>query len=112
MYIYINMCIIMNMNIYIRPDNEQHLRAHKGSMSGLINDLLDAHFSGKPVAIKEGPEEEDNYDLEQMRDLPINEQVEMLGYKWDRTIKMAWDESQERHWPVVVTNGLAEVKAA
>ena len=58
------------------------------------------------------PVEDEDYDLEQMRDLPISEQVEMLGYKWDRTVKMAWDESQERHWPVVVTNGLAEVKAA
>lgn len=41
-----NMCIVMNMNIYITPDNENKLRNHGGSMSGLINGLLDNYFNG------------------------------------------------------------------
>jgi hypothetical protein len=32
------------MNIYISPDNERRLRAYDGSMSGLINRLLEDHF--------------------------------------------------------------------
>ena len=40
-----NMCIVMNMNIYIRPDLEKRLR-EAPSMSGLINNLLERHFLG------------------------------------------------------------------
>jgi hypothetical protein len=37
-----NMCIIMNMNIYITKQNEEYLRKlTQGSMSGLINGLID-----------------------------------------------------------------------
>ena len=42
-----NMRIVMNMNIYITPQNQKRLAIHKNkgeSMSGLINGLLDAHF--------------------------------------------------------------------
>lgn len=46
MYMNMNMCIIMYMNIYISPTNEKRLRDHPGSMSGLVNSLLDKHFSG------------------------------------------------------------------
>lgn len=35
----------MNMNIYITPDNEKLLRNHGGSMSGLINGLLEGYFN-------------------------------------------------------------------
>lgn len=45
MYMYMNMCIIMSMNIYITPDNEQRIRQHGGSMSGLVNQLLAEYFS-------------------------------------------------------------------
>ena len=41
------MCIIIVMNIYINPKNEESLRAIKNkgeSMSGLVNDLLRHHF--------------------------------------------------------------------
>lgn len=40
------------MNIYIKPKNEAMLRARKGSMSGLVNQLLEEHFmkeGGKTV---------------------------------------------------------------
>ncbi len=45
-----NMCIIMNMNIYISPENEKNLREYASthpnySMSGLINLLLANHFT-------------------------------------------------------------------
>lgn len=33
------------MNIYITKENERALRDYGGSMSGLINSLLDAHFA-------------------------------------------------------------------
>lgn len=38
------MTIIMSMNIYIRPDLEEHLRKEP-SMSGLVNRLLHAHYN-------------------------------------------------------------------
>lgn len=41
---YMNMCMIMTMNIYISSENEKHLRKEE-SMSGLINRLLDEHYS-------------------------------------------------------------------
>lgn len=44
---YMNMCIVINMNIYIRPDLETLLR-QEGSMSGLINKLLEEHYSQTP----------------------------------------------------------------
>lgn len=44
---YMNMCIVMNMNIYIRPDLESLLRQEE-SMSGLINKLLEGHYSQTP----------------------------------------------------------------
>jgi hypothetical protein len=44
---YMNMYIVMNMNIYIRPDLEQRLRK-EASMSGLINKLLDQHYTPLP----------------------------------------------------------------
>jgi hypothetical protein len=34
----------MHMNIYISPANEQKLRNHNGSMSGLVNNLLTEFF--------------------------------------------------------------------
>lgn len=37
------MCILIYMHIYITEDNEKFLRSHSGSMSGLINELLDEH---------------------------------------------------------------------
>ena len=48
---YMNMCIVMNMNIYIRPDLESLLRqegSSGASMSGLINKLLEGYFSQTP----------------------------------------------------------------
>lgn len=49
----------MNMNIYITPDNEKKLRTHDGSMSGLINGLLEGYFNDTlpPVKreVKESP---------------------------------------------------------
>lgn len=41
---YMNMYMIMNMNIYISPENEKHLRKEE-SMSGLINRLLGEFYS-------------------------------------------------------------------
>ena len=38
-----NMSIIIVMNIYIRPDLEEHLRK-ESSMSGLVNKLLYEHY--------------------------------------------------------------------
>lgn len=48
---YMNMTIVMNMNIYIRPDLEQRLR-QEDSMSGLINKLLDDYFQDPPTPYK------------------------------------------------------------
>lgn len=42
-----NMYIVMNMNIYISRENEERLRS-EASMSGLINHLLEQHYSGTP----------------------------------------------------------------
>jgi len=38
-----SMSIIIDMNIYIRPDLEEHLRK-ESSMSGLVNKLLHEHY--------------------------------------------------------------------
>lgn len=35
----------MSMNIYIKPHLERRLRDYGGSMSGLINELLESHFN-------------------------------------------------------------------
>lgn len=43
------MCIIMGMNIYITPQNQERLRSLQGSMSGLINSLVDNAFTEKEV---------------------------------------------------------------
>lgn len=45
--IYINMCILIYMNIYITPTNEKLLReySNEGTMSGLINSLLEEFFN-------------------------------------------------------------------
>ncbi len=43
-----NMSIVMSMNIYITPQNEYSLRKEKGSMSGLINQLLNTHYGHDP----------------------------------------------------------------
>lgn len=40
-----SMAIIITMNIYISPANEERLRKHDGSMSGLVNHLLEQFFS-------------------------------------------------------------------
>lgn len=58
MFVRINMRIIIDMNIYIAPDNEKRLReyAEKGNtMSGLINALLVQFFVKKEpsFAVKE-----------------------------------------------------------
>lgn len=50
MDMYMNMCIIIVMNIYISQPNEEKLRQYRGSMSGLINDLLERHFTDNPTA--------------------------------------------------------------
>lgn len=45
-----NMCIIMNMNIYINKDNEEKLRQLEDwTMSGLINNLLETFFEKHDV---------------------------------------------------------------
>lgn len=50
---YMNMYIVMNMNIYIQPEIEVLLRAYDGSMSGLINRLLADFFtSGEEINLK------------------------------------------------------------
>ena len=54
---YMNMCIVMNMNIYIRPDLESLLR-QENSMSGLINKLLEEHYSQTPHTPLQETEEE------------------------------------------------------
>lgn len=54
----------MTMNIYITKENEQYLRSHSGSMSGLINELLDelrkkvstAMYKGKPGVLTTSPD--------------------------------------------------------
>jgi hypothetical protein len=49
---YMNMTIIMTMNIYISKANEDWLRQQGGSMSGIINAFLDAEREAgdyKPV---------------------------------------------------------------
>lgn len=45
---YMNMRILMNMNIYITKDNEEHLRTVKPSMSGYINGLIELDRGVKP----------------------------------------------------------------
>lgn len=44
-----NMYIVMNMNIYISPQNEERLR-NEASMSGLINKLLSEHYGQETVS--------------------------------------------------------------
>lgn len=44
-----NMLIVMNMNIYITSQNEEHLRKEE-SMSGLVNKLLDDHYKASAPA--------------------------------------------------------------
>lgn len=44
------MCIVMFMNIYIKPTNETMLRDYNGSMSGLVNRLLEEFFADYPSA--------------------------------------------------------------
>lgn len=44
----------MNMNIYISKENEKWLRT-EDSMSGLINRLLEEHYSGKVVKTPSAP---------------------------------------------------------
>jgi len=53
---YMNMCIVMNMNIYIKP-NLQELLKKETSMSGLINQLLEKHYqsSKSEIVFKEAP---------------------------------------------------------
>lgn len=51
LYIYMNMCIVMNMNIYISPSNEELLRK-EASMSGLINKLLEEHYGREGGAVR------------------------------------------------------------
>lgn len=53
------MCIIMSMNIYIKPDIEEKLRRYDGSMSGLINRLLADFFEKNPTAATGGYKTED-----------------------------------------------------
>jgi hypothetical protein len=44
MYITMNMCILITMNIYISPVNEKYLREQQeNTMSGLVNELLTHH---------------------------------------------------------------------
>lgn len=53
---HIDMYIYMHMNIYITPENEARLRKLEGSMSGLINELLNGYFAqleSPPVAAKQ-----------------------------------------------------------
>lgn len=45
---YMNMTIIIYMNIYISKENEERLR-QEASMSGLINHLLEEYYAGQPV---------------------------------------------------------------
>lgn len=45
----------MTMNIYITEDNEMWLRAHTGSMSGLINQLVKQHREKMDVAFESTP---------------------------------------------------------
>lgn len=54
------MYIVMNMNIYITKDNEGYLKSLNRSMSGLVNELLEAHrgtrsFSEPKIAQKPAP---------------------------------------------------------
>lgn len=49
----------MNMNIYISKENEKWLRT-EDSMSGLINRLLEEHYSGKVVKTPSAPTPEKN----------------------------------------------------
>lgn len=44
------MSILMTMNIYIKPQNEELLRRYDGSMSGLVNRLLEDFFEEYPSA--------------------------------------------------------------
>lgn len=50
---HIIMCILVSMNIYISPKNEERLREYQDpnhSMSGLINGLLEEYFSDVETA--------------------------------------------------------------
>ena len=44
---YMNICTLIDMNIYISKANEDWLRIQKGSMSGIINKFLDEARAGK-----------------------------------------------------------------
>lgn len=55
MYMHIVMC----MNIYISPANEEKLRSYPSSMSGLINKLLAEYFSGQVRPIYTSPSNPD-----------------------------------------------------
>lgn len=47
---YMNMYMIIHMNIYIKEENEYNLRRYDGSMSGLVNRLLEDFFKEYPAA--------------------------------------------------------------
>lgn len=51
MYMTMNMCIIMCMNIYITKANEEFLRSKGSSMSGLVNSLLDKERGATPLQV-------------------------------------------------------------
>lgn len=53
MTMYMNMCIIMCMNIYISKANEGFLRSKGSSMSGLVNSLLDKERGATPLQVAE-----------------------------------------------------------
>lgn len=93
------------ITVYIK-DEDMELWKALPSKAGAIRDMLHGTSITKPTKAES---EEVNHDMEYMKSLPIGEQVEMMGYKWDPTVKKAWDESNERYWPVVVMNGLVEV---
>ena len=57
------MCMIMNMNIYISKDNEQKLRAYNGSMSGLINKLLDQFFTTENIPFVSLPDDGKSHNI-------------------------------------------------
>ena len=48
---YMNMCIVMYMNIYITKANEEWLRKQDKSMSGIINEALEKLRDASPLQV-------------------------------------------------------------
>jgi hypothetical protein len=97
--ILINMCILIDMHIYITPDNEKLLReySNEGTMSGLINSLLEEFFSktenpSRPADPPTPELEEESQDEPEDEYQPTYEEQ---GYVYDPATKTIYDTNYD-----------------